>query len=84
VRLVAAADQAEADYDMARRAAYAARTAASDLVQQLIAESQQDTERLLELGRLARTTQDAVVFADPAFADPGPGPDTAGPGPAAG
>jgi hypothetical protein len=78
-RLVAAADQAEADYDTARRGAYAARTVASELARQLIAESQQDTERLLELGRLARTTQDAVVFADPAA-----GTDTAGPGPTAG
>ena len=57
--LVAAADQAEAGYDTAREAARAAHTEASALAGQLMAESEQDTRRLLELGRRARATQDA-------------------------
>lgn len=60
---LAAADQAEAGYDTAREAAHAAHTAAATLARQLIGESEQDTRRLLELGRRARATQDGWLQA---------------------
>ncbi|OJF11249.1 hypothetical protein [Couchioplanes caeruleus] len=55
---LAAADQAEAHYDSLRETARVAHTAAGELALRLLAESQQDTRELLELGRRAHTAQD--------------------------
>lgn len=56
---LAAADQAEAGYDAARQSSQAVTAAAAALARRLIDESEQDTRRLLDLGRHARATQDA-------------------------
>lgn len=77
--LLAATDQAEAEYDTARETALRAHAAAGALARRLLEESEQDTRELLELGRRARAAQDSWFEATQRHAAETRSPATASP-----